>query len=131
MIDHIGLAVSDIGRSKAFYQAALAPLGYAIIQEAKNEAGHNVVLMGANGEIDFVFADGERVGEGNHIAFRADSRAQVQAFHAAALAAGGRDNGGPGPRPQYSGRYYAAFICDPDGMNVEAVFHEEQAEARA
>lgn len=127
MIDHVGLAVSDIARSKAFYSAALAPLGYAVIAEETNTLGNNVVMMGAAGEIDFVFADGERVGQGNHIAFRADTRAQVQAFHAAALAAGGTDNGPPGLRPQYSGRYYAAFVCDPDGMNVEAVCHEEAA----
>lgn len=127
MIDHIGLAVSDIARSKAFYTAALAPLGYAVIVEERNTLGNTAVMMGVDGEIDFIIADGERVGEGNHIAFRTDSRAKVQAFHAAALAAGGRDNGAPGLRPQYSGRYYAAFVCDPDGMNVEAVFHEEAA----
>lgn len=127
MIDHVGLAVSDIARSKAFYAAALAPLGYAVIAEERNTLGNTAVMMGVDGEIDFIIADGERVGEGNHIAFRTDSRAKVQAFHAAALAAGGRDNGAPGLRPQYSGRYYAAFVCDPDGMNVEAVFHEELA----
>lgn len=127
MIDHVGLAVSDIARSKAFYAAALAPLGYAVIAEERNTLGNTAVMMGVGGEIDFIIADGERVGEGNHIAFRTDSRAKVQAFHAAALAAGGRDNGAPGLRPQYSGRYYAAFVCDPDGMNVEAVFHEEAA----
>ena len=127
MIDHIGLAVSDIARSKVFYVAALAPLGYAVIAEETNTLGNTAVMMGVDGEIDFIIADGERVGEGNHIAFRTDSRVKVEAFHAAALAAGGRDNGGPGLRPQYSGEYYAAFVCDPDGMNVEAVFHEELA----
>lgn len=127
MIDHVGLAVSEIARSKAFYAAALAPLGYAVIAEERNTLGNTAVMMGVDGEIDFIIADGERVGEGNHIAFRTDSRAKVQAFHAAALAAGGRDNGAPGLRPQYSGRYYAAFVCDPDGMNVEAVFHGELA----
>ena len=127
MIDHISLAVSDIARSRAFYTAALAPLGYAVIAEETNTLGNTAVMLGADGEIDFVIADGERVGEGNHVAFRTDSRAKVQAFHAAALAAGGKDNGGPGLRPQYEGQYYAAFVCDPDGMNVEAVFHEEQA----
>lgn len=127
MIDHIGLAVNDIAASKAFYSAALAPLGYAVIAEETNTLGNAAVMMGVDGEIDFVIADGERAGEGNHVAFRADSRAEVDAFHAAALAAGGKDNGAPGIRPQYSGRYYAAFVCDPDGMNVEAVFHEELA----
>lgn len=127
MIDHIGLVVNDITRSKAFYAAALAPLGYTVLEEAQNDLGNNVVMMGADGEIDFVIADGERVGEGNHVAFRTDSRAKVQAFHAAALTAGGNDNGSPALRPRYGGRYYAAFVCDPDGMNVEAVFHEEGA----
>lgn len=127
MIDHVGLAVSDIARSKAFYAAALAPLGYAVIAEERNTLGNTAVMMGVGGEIDFIIADGERVGEGNHVAFRTDSRAKVQAFHAAAMAAGGRDNGAPGLRPQYSGQYYAAFVCDPDGMNVEAVSHEEAA----
>lgn len=127
MIDHVGLAVSDIAASKAFYTAALAPLGYRVIEEVTNALGNNVVMMGANGEIDFIIADGERAGEGTHIAFRTDSRDKVQAFHAAALAAGGKDNGVPGLRPQYSGQYYAAFVCDPDGINVEAVFHEELA----
>lgn len=126
MIDHIGLAVSDIAASKAFYTAALAPLGYAVTQHATNDLGNNVVVL-SDSDVDFVIADGERVGQGNHVAFRTDSRAKVQAFHAAALAAGGRDNGPPGLRPQYSGQYYAAFVCDPDGMNVEAVFHEELA----
>lgn len=127
MIDHIGLAVSDIGASRRFYSAALAPLGYTVIAEERNTLGNAAVMLGADGEIDFVIADGERVGEGNHIAFRAASRAQVDAFHAAALAAGGHDNGAPGLRPRYGAGYYAAFVCDPDGMNVEAVFHEEVA----
>lgn len=127
MIDHIGLAVSDIAASRSFYAAALAPLGYRVIEETTNELGNWVVMMGAGSEIDLVLADGERVGEGNHLAFRTDSREKVHAFHAAALAAGGRDNGGAGLRPRYGGGYYAAFVLDPDGMNVEAVFHEEQA----
>lgn len=125
MIDHIGLAVRDIALSTAFYRAALAPLRYAVIAEETNTLGNTAVMLGAGGEIDFVIADGERVGEGNHVAFRAASRAQVDAFHAAALAAGGIDNGEPGLRPQYGAGYYAAFVCDPDGMNVEAVFHEQ------
>lgn len=124
MIDHIGLAVSDIARSRAFYAAALAPLGYAVIAEEQNTLGNTAVMFGVGGEIDFVIADGERVGEGNHVAFRADRRAAVDAFHAAALAAGGSDKGLPGLRPRYGAGYYAAFVLDPDGMNVEAVCDE-------
>lgn len=123
MIDHAGLAVTDITRSRAFYEAALEPLGYRFIHEARTDAGGTAVMFGIGGEVDFVIADNERPGEGNHIAFRARTRAEVVAFHAAALAAGGRDNGGPGLRPRYGATYYAAFVFDPDGFNVEAVCH--------
>jgi catechol 2,3-dioxygenase-like lactoylglutathione lyase family enzyme len=84
------------------------------------------------GEPEFVIADKDRPGEGNHVAFRADDRAQVDAFHAAALAAGGRDNGAPGLRQRYGPTYYAAFVLDPDGFNIEAVCHaaERQNAAR-
>lgn len=122
MLDHIGLDVADIVRSRAFYEKALAPLGYAVVHEIA-EDGTTVVMFGVDGDIDFVIADKDRPGEANHIAFRAATRAQVDAFHAAALAAGGRDNGAPGPRPHYGATYYAAFVLDPDGFNVEAVCH--------
>lgn len=127
MLDHIGLAVRDAARSRAFYEQALAPLGYrglGVISPEETTTGGAAVLFGVD-EPDFVIADKETPGEGNHVAFRADSRAQVDAFHAAALAAGGRDNGGPGPRPHYGPTYYAAFVFDPDGFNVEAVCHRE------
>ena len=126
MLDHIGLAVSDIDRSRAFYAAALSPLGYRLIHEVspeQTEAGGRAVMFGVGGEVDFVIADNEKPGEGNHIAFRADTREAVRAFHAAALKAGGKDNGVPGPRPQYGETYYAAFVHDPDGFKVEAVCH--------
>jgi len=126
MIDHIGLAVSDIARSRAFYEAALAPLGYRFVHEIKpdqTESGGTAVMFGVGDEIDFVIADNERPGEGNHVAFRAQAREQVRAFHAAALKAGGRDNGGPGLRELYGPTYYAAFVHDPDGFNIEAVCH--------
>ena len=126
MIEHIGLAVSDIARSRAFYEAALAPLGYRFVHEIKpeqTESGGTAVMFGVGDEIDFVIADNERPGEGNHVAFRAQTREQVRAFHAAALKAGGRDNGGPGLREQYGPTYYAAFVHDPDGFNIEAVCH--------
>lgn len=121
MIDHLALDVSDIARSKAFYAAALAPLGYSILAEERDGAA-TVVMFGI-AEPEFVIADKERPGEGNHVAFRAETRAHVDAFHAAALAAGGRDHGAPGVREHYGPNYYAAFVFDPDGFNIEAVCH--------
>jgi catechol 2,3-dioxygenase-like lactoylglutathione lyase family enzyme len=122
MIDHIGLDVRDIGRSRAFYEPALAPLGYRLIAEYRDGEA-TVLLYGDGDEPDFVIADKDRPGEANHVAFRAATRAQVDAFHKAALAAGGKDNGGPGLRPNYGPTYYAAFVLDPDGFNIEAVCH--------
>ena len=122
MLDHIGLDVTDIARSRAFYEQALAPLRYAVVQVIE-DGGTTVVMFGVDGQIDFVIADKDRPGEANHIAFRAQTRAQVDAFHAAAVAAGGRDHGPPGLRPHYGETYYAAFVFDPDGFNVEAVCH--------
>lgn len=122
MLDHIGLDVTDIARSRAFYEQALAPLGYAVVQVIE-DGGTTVVMFGVDGEIDFVIADKDRPGEANHVAFRAGTRAEVDAFHAAAVAAGGRDHGAPGPRPHYGETYYAAFVFDPDGFNVEVVCH--------
>ena len=125
MIDHIGLAISDIARSRAFYEAALEPLGIRTLQTiapSDTESGGTAVMMGDEG-IFFVIADNERPGEGTHVAFRASSRAQVDGFYKAALAAGGRDNGAPGIRARYHPHYYAAFVHDPDGINVEAVCH--------
>ncbi len=127
MLDHVGLAVRDVARSRAFYEQALAPLGYRVLGAVPPEetaSGGAAVLFGVD-EPDFVIADNERPGEGNHVAFRAESRAHVDAFHAAALAAGGRDNGAPGLRPQYGLNYYAGFVLDPDGFNVEAVCHRD------
>jgi len=121
MIDHLALDVTDIGRSRAFYAAALAPLGYRLVAEER-DGDATVVMFGIEAP-EFVIADKDRPGEANHVAFRADSRDQVDAFHAAALAAGGRDNGGPGIRERYSPTYYAAFVLDPDGFNIEAVCH--------
>lgn len=123
MIDHLGIPVKDIAASRRFYEAALAPLGYKVMGEETNGLGNNVVLMGVD-EIDFVIADGEPVTDGTHFAFRVETRAEVDAFHAAALAAGGRDNGAPGIREDYHPNYYAAFVIDPDGMNIEAVCHK-------
>jgi len=125
MLDHIGLAVTDIAKSRAFYEAALEPLGIRtleVIDASKTESGGTAVMMGAD-EIFFVIADNEQPGEGTHVAFRADRRAQVDQFYKAAIAAGGQDNGAPGIRERYHPNYYAAFVHDPDGINVEAVCH--------
>ena len=128
MIDHIGFAVDDIGRSRRFYEAALAPLGLSLIMDIPPEqnavgGGGRALGFGAPQNPFFWVADNQRVGEGTHVAFRAESRALVDAFYAAAIAAGGRDNGGPGIRERYHPNYYAAFVFDPDGFNVEAVCH--------
>jgi catechol 2,3-dioxygenase-like lactoylglutathione lyase family enzyme len=120
MIDHIKLFVSDVGRSRRFYEHALAPLGYRVILEPSPE----VVGMGA-GMPDFWLAPaGGEPRPTGHVAFRAAAEEVVRAFHRAGLEAGGRDNGPPGPRPQYHPRYFGAFVLDPDGNNVEAVSHE-------
>ena len=117
MIDHAGFQVSDIARSKRFYAAALAPLGYTLITEFGNFAG-----FGAHQKPDFWIGLGDPT-HGLHVAILSADRATVDAFHKAALAAGGRDNGAPGPRPHYHPNYYGAFVLDPDGNNIEAVCH--------
>jgi catechol 2,3-dioxygenase-like lactoylglutathione lyase family enzyme len=121
MVDHVTIGVSDLERSRRFYERALAPLGLA--QTRAIDALPNEVEFGPDGANDFAISTNYPAGAPVHIAFAADERAHVDAFHAAALAAGGRDNGAPGPRPEYSPGYYGAFVLDPDGHNVEAVFH--------
>ena len=124
MIDHMGIAVSDIDRARKFYEAALGALGMSVTMEFgpdKTESGGTALGFGVPGESIFWIGDNERPGEGTHVAFKADTRAQVEAFHKAGLEAGGRDNGGPGLRPHYGPNYYAAFVHDPDGANIEAV----------
>jgi catechol 2,3-dioxygenase-like lactoylglutathione lyase family enzyme len=125
MIDHTGVQVSDPKKSRAFYEAALAPLGYAVLRDIPKEfTGGKVVFgMGVAPKPDFWIAEGTPNAPRVHIAFRAETRAQVDAFYAAAMANGGRDNGPPGPRPHYHETYYGAFVLDPDGHNVEAVIH--------
>jgi catechol 2,3-dioxygenase-like lactoylglutathione lyase family enzyme len=118
MIDHLKLRVADPARSRAFYEQALAPLGYRVLID-RAEGG---IGMGAQ-RPDFWIAPAEAAPTTCHVAFRADGERDVDAFHAAALAAGGTDNGAPGPRPQYHHNYYGAFVLDPDGNNVEAVYH--------
>ncbi len=118
MIDHTGYAVSDLARSIAFYEKALAPLGYTLHRKFDGGAG-----FGVGTKVDFWIGAGKPLDK-NHIAFRASGRAEVRAFFEAALAAGGTDNGAPGTRPHYHEHYYGAFVRDPDGHNVEAVCHE-------
>jgi catechol 2,3-dioxygenase-like lactoylglutathione lyase family enzyme len=121
MIDHTGVGVTDIAKSKAFYRAALAPLGYEVVMEWEQAAG-----FGVPPKPDFWIGEGTPNPPPIHVAFRAESRPQVDAFYAAALAAGGRDNGAPGLRPHYHAHYYGAFVLDPDGHNIEAVCHLPQ-----
>ena len=126
MLDHIGVDVTDLATSRAFYKAALAPLGYRMIQElTADQTGANPIVMFGVDAPEFVIAEDKAPGLGNHFAFRAENRAAVDAFHAAALTAGGRDNGPPGLRPNYGPTYYAAFVLDPDGFNIEAVCHAQ------
>ena len=117
MLDHVSIGVSDIERSKAFYDEALKPLGIErLYAEGEHSAGY-----GQNRKAFFWIGLREAVRTGTHIAFAAIDRAAVDAFHAAALSAGGRDNGAPGLRPRYHADYYGAFVLDPDGHNIEAV----------
>ena len=121
MIDHVGFAVRDYGRSKAFYEKALAPLGMTLITEPAGEAAG----FGTGGMASFwLEARGKPVRGRLHIALAASSREQVDAFHAAAVRAGGIDNGAPGVRAIYHPDYYGAYVLDPDGNNIEAVCHE-------
>lgn len=124
MIDHAGISVCDWDRSKAFYDAAFAAMGISMLHvvPAAFTGGAKVGGYGRD-KPDFWLHEGGEPGPGRHYAFTAGSRAEVDAFHAAALAAGGQDNGAPGPRPYYHEHYYGAFVLDPDGNNVEAVCH--------
>jgi catechol 2,3-dioxygenase-like lactoylglutathione lyase family enzyme len=119
MIDHTGVSVADVAKSKAFYTRALAPLGYTLIMEFEDFAG-----FGEPPKPDFWIGEGAANVPPIHVAFRARTRAAVDAFYKAAIAAGGRDNGAPGLRPHYHENYYGAFVLDHDGHNVEAVCHD-------
>jgi catechol 2,3-dioxygenase-like lactoylglutathione lyase family enzyme len=128
VIDHVGFAVSDLARSSAFYAAALAPLGVAeLMRVTPEQTGAGTAIgYGKHGKPFFWIGDNERVGQGTHIAFAVDSRAEVDAFYAAAIAAGGVDHGAPGIRAHYHPDYYGAFVLDPDGQNIEAVCHRPE-----
>jgi len=121
MIHHIDLAVADFARSRAFYVRALAPLGMTAVMDVKRDDGRKLTGFGALPDPVFWIRTGRPPGVRLHVAFLATSRAAVDAFHVAALEAGGTDNGSPGLRPHYAKNYYAAFILDLDGHNIEAV----------
>ena len=126
IIDHVGLNVTNYGRSKAFYTQALAPLGITLLLEFGPAAGFGrdkPELWLAGTKSDFQSEAQVEVITPIHVSLRARSQAEVNAFHVAALAAGGRDNGAPGIRAHYHPGYYGAFVLDPDGHNIEAVFH--------
>jgi catechol 2,3-dioxygenase-like lactoylglutathione lyase family enzyme len=124
VIDHIGIPVGDLAKATEFYVQALAPLGILVIMQvsAEDTGGRAAVGFGANYKPFFWIAEGNPA-DGTHVAFTADSRGDVDAFYRAALAAGGKDNGGPGLRPEYHADYYGAFVLDHDGNNIEAVCH--------
>jgi catechol 2,3-dioxygenase-like lactoylglutathione lyase family enzyme len=118
MFDHIGFRVRNVEASRKFYLAALGPLGVGVAMEGPYGVG-----LGRGGKPSLWLSQGEPPVSPLHIAFTAKNRAEVDAFHAAALAAGAKDNGAPGLRPHYHPNYYGAFAIDPDGHNIEAVCH--------
>lgn len=121
MLDHVVFGVSDYAASRAFFLKALEPLGVSIVWE-----GELGIELSSDGRTSLCLFQTEEKPAHLHLAFVADSRRQVDAFHRAALEAGGRDNGAPGPRTQYHANYYAAFVIGPDGHNIEAVCHEPE-----
>lgn len=124
MFDHFGITVRDFDRARQFYDAALAPLGSSFLVQVPAEYTNGVKVggYGPSGPA-FWLTEGDAQRPIVHIAFAAKTRAEVDAFYAAAMAAGGRDNGKPGLRPHYHATYYGAFVLDPDGNNIEAVCH--------
>ena len=125
MFDHVKFGVSDYAASKAFYLKALEPLGVVVVSEGAPTYG--VELCPPGGKVSLcLFQTGEKPAH-LHLAFKAENRRQVHAFHRAALQAGAKDNGAPGLRPNYHANYYAAFVLGPDGHNIEVVCHEPEA----
>ena len=121
MLDHLIITVSDLSASKAFYEQALAPLGYHVVMEFGEACGFGILE-----KPDFFIRQGDPVRPAIHLAFTSRDRQSVDEFHAAALAAGGQDNGPPGLRVDYHPNYYGAFVFDPDDHNIEAVCHRPQ-----
>lgn len=127
MIDHTGLVVSNFAKSKAFYTEALGSIGYSLLAEFPASANSpDIGGFGEPPEPDFWIVSGKPNEPRIHVAFRVETRAKVRDFHEAALAAGGTDNGTPGIREHYHANYYAAFVLDPDGHNIEAVCHSPE-----
>lgn len=127
LIDHVTVMVSDYERSKRFYEQALAPLGVTLVMEFGTAAGFGrgkPDLWIGKGPTDFQKAEHLATITPTHVALAAKSRDEVDGFYKAALAAGGVDHGAPGLRPHYHANYYGAFVLDPDGHNIEAVFHQ-------
>lgn len=125
MFDHVKFGVRDYAASKAFYLQALGPIGIVVSGEGHPSYGVELCLPG--GKVSLCLFQTDEMPAHLHLAFVAASRRQVDDFYQAALKAGGRDNGPPGLRPQYHANYYAAFVIDPDGHNIEAVCHEPEA----
>ena len=125
MIDHMGFEVADLDRAKAFYVKALKPLGLGAVMEvtAQETGGYAGAGFGDDRKPFFWIGTGSKPKGGVHVAFTARTREEVDAFYRAAIGAGGKDNGAPGPRPHYHAHYYGAFVFDPDGNNIEAVCH--------
>ena len=124
MFDHVKFGVSDYAVSKAFFLKALEPLGIVVVSEGS--LAYGVELCQPEGKVSLCLFQTDEKPAHLHLAFVAENREQVQAFYRAALEAGGKDNGAPGLRPQYSGNYYAAFVIGPDGHNIEVVYHEPE-----
>jgi catechol 2,3-dioxygenase-like lactoylglutathione lyase family enzyme len=124
MFDHVKFGVSDFAASKTFYIKALAPLGLAVVAEGEPSYG---IELSSDGKTSLVLHQTGEKPAHLHLAFVAEHRQQVDAFHQAALEAGARDNGAPGLRPNYHANYYAAFVIDPDGHNIEVVCHQPEA----
>lgn len=133
MLDHLGIPAKDIAKAKTFYDAALAPLGAKVVFEFEPPGAKGARYIGYGtepGKPKFwiqtsVGTPADKPGT-IHLAFHAKTRGQVDAFYKSAMGAGGRDNGKPGPRPQYHANYYGAFVLDPDGNNIEAICHKPQ-----
>ena len=124
MFDHVKFGVSDFAASKAFFLKALEPLGVGVV--AEGDPTYGIELAAAGDDVSLCFYLTEATPTPLHLAFKAENRKQVDAFHRAALEAGGKDHGAPGLRPRYHADYYAAFVIGPDGHNVEVVCHEPE-----
>jgi catechol 2,3-dioxygenase-like lactoylglutathione lyase family enzyme len=128
MIDHLSFYATDYAVSKSFYEVVLAPLGYGLVMELNATwdttfPGRRMCAFGPPGKAAFWVIEVKEPASPRHVAFAAPGRPAVDAFHHAALKAGGKDNGAPGVRPHYHAHYYGAFVLDPDGNNIEAVHH--------